>query len=75
MLAANEAVAEHFTQMDVPFLRRVHPAPNEEKLEAFAQFAELLGYPIRRPQDRFELQRVLHETADKPERARCTRGS
>ena len=47
----------------------VHPAPNEEKLEAFAQFAELLGYPIRRPQDRFELQRVLHETADKPERA------
>ena len=69
MLAANEAVAEHFTRLDVPFLRRVHPAPNEEKLEAFAQFADLLGYPIRRPQDRFELQRVLHETADKPERA------
>jgi ribonuclease R len=69
MLAANEAVAEHLTRLDVPFLRRVHPAPNEEKLEAFAQFADLLGYPIRRPQDRFELQRVLHETADKPERA------
>jgi len=69
MLAANEAVAEHFTRLDVPFLRRVHPAPNEEKLEAFAQFADLLGYPIKRPQDRFELQRVLRETADKPERA------
>lgn len=69
MLAANEAVAEHFTRHEVPFLRRVHPAPNEEKLEAFAQFADLLGHPIRRPQDRFELQRVLHETADKPERA------
>jgi ribonuclease R len=69
MLAANEAVAEHLTRLDVPFLRRVHPAPNEEKLDAFAQFADLLGYPIRRPQDRFELQRVLHETADKPERA------
>lgn len=69
MLAANEAVAEHFDQLDVPFLRRVHPAPNEEKLEAFAQFADLLGYPIRRPQDRFELQRVLQETLDKPERA------
>ena len=55
MLAANEAVAEHFTQHDVPFLRRVHPAPNEEKLEAFAQFADLLGYQIKRPQDRFEL--------------------
>ena len=69
MLAANEAVAEHFTRYDVPFLRRVHPAPKEEKLEAFAQFADLLGYPIKRPQDRFELQRVLNETADKPERA------
>src|SRR5205814_5607577 len=32
MLAANEAVAEHLTRQDVPFLRRVHPAPNEEKL-------------------------------------------
>jgi ribonuclease R len=69
MLAANEAVAEHFTRHEIPFLRRVHPAPNEEKLEAFAQFADLLGHPIRRPQDRFELQRVLSETADKPERA------
>ena len=69
MLAANEAVAEHFSRHEVAFLRRVHPAPNEEKLEAFAQFADLLGYPIKRPQDRFELQRVLRETEDKPERA------
>jgi len=69
MLAANEAVAEHFSKYEVPFLRRVHPAPAEEKLEAFAQFADILGYRIKRAQDRFELQRVLHETADKPERA------
>jgi ribonuclease R len=68
MLAANEAVAEHFTKHEVPFLRRVHPAPNEEKLEAFAQFADLLGYPLKRAQDRFELQRVLKETAEKLER-------
>ncbi|MBM3980959.1 MAG: ribonuclease R [Planctomycetes bacterium] len=69
MLAANEAVAEHFNAHEVPFLRRVHPAPNEEKLEAFAQFADLLGHPMKRAQDRFELQRVLTATADKPERA------
>jgi ribonuclease R len=69
MLAANEAVAEHLTREEIPFLRRVHPAPKEEKLEAFAQFAGILGYPIRRPQDRSELQRVLTETADKPDRA------
>ncbi len=69
MLAANVAVAEHFSRLDVPFLRRVHPAPNVEKLEAFAQFAGLLGHRIKRPEDRFELQRVLAATADKPERA------
>src|SRR5213078_4658165 len=68
MLAANEAVAEHFTKHEVPFLRRVHPAPNEEKLEAFAQFADLLGHPMKRPQDRFELQKVLKVTATKPQR-------
>ncbi|QDU23133.1 ribonuclease R [Urbifossiella limnaea] len=69
MLAANEAVAEHLTHHDIPFLRRVHPAPKDEKLEAFAQFAGILGYPIKRHKDRGELQRVLNETADKPERA------
>src|SRR6185437_10430909 len=69
MLTANEAVAEHLSRLEVPFLRRVHPAPNEEKLVKFAEFADLLGHRIRRPQDRFELQRVLTETADKPERA------
>lgn len=69
MLAANEAVAEHFAHNEIPFLRRVHPAPNEEKLVAFARFADLLGYRIRKPQDRFELQKVLNESAEKPERA------
>ncbi len=69
MLAANVAVAEHLTALDVPFLRRVHPAPNPDKLLSFARFAELLGYPLKKHQDRFELQRLLHETADKPERA------
>src|SRR5207253_11501786 len=34
-----------------------------------AQFAGLLGDPVKRPKDRIELQRVLNETADKPERA------
>jgi len=69
MLAANEAVAEHFSRLNVPFLRRVHPAPSEEKLIEFANFAALLGYPMKRSQDRFELQRLLKDTADKPERA------
>lgn len=69
MLAANEAVAEHLHSLGVPFLRRVHPAPKEEKLAAFAEFARILGYPMKRAEDRFELQRVLQITARKPERA------
>ena len=69
MLAANEAVAEHFSHLKVPFLRRVHPAPKPEKLEQFGQFAELLGYPLDNPENRFELQKLLQDTADKPERA------
>jgi ribonuclease R len=67
MLAANEAVAEHLTRLGVPFLLRVHPAPEPTKLEAFADFVRSLGYKIDKPPDRFALQRVLEKSAGKPE--------
>jgi ribonuclease R len=67
MLAANEAVAEKLAGLGVPFLRRVHPAPEPSKLEAFADFARSLGYKMERTVDRFTLQRVLERSADKPE--------
>ena len=59
MLAANEAVAAHFDRMKVPFLRRIHPAPDPRKLEAFVQFARTLDYKLPRRPSRFDLQRVL----------------
>src|SRR5205085_9168054 len=68
MLSANEAVAEHFAELGVHFLRRVHPAPDEFKLKAFADFARILGYDLKRATDRFSLQRVLAQSAAKPER-------
>ena len=67
MLAANEAVAEQLAELDVPFLRRVHPAPEPSKLEAFADFAHSLGYKLGKHVDRFSLQRVLEQSADKPD--------
>jgi ribonuclease R len=67
MLAANEAVAEHLSSLGVPFLRRVHPAPEPNKLKAFAEFARILGYKMQRETDRFALQRVLAQSADKPD--------
>lgn len=69
MLAANESVAIHLAEREIQFLRRVHPSPNNEKLKEFAEFSNILGYPLRHHEDRFELQRVLRDTADKPERA------
>jgi ribonuclease R len=68
MLAANEAVAEALDDRGVAFLRRVHPAPDETKLEAFAEFAHILGYKIKNATDRFALQRILQQSADQPER-------
>ena len=67
MLAANEAVASHLTDAKAGFLRRTHPDPEPRKLKDFADFAGSLGIEIRDPSSRFELQRVLAETADKPE--------
>jgi ribonuclease R len=67
MLLANEVVAGHLDQAGVPFLRRVHPAPEPTKLKAFADFARILGYKMKKETDRFSLQRILQESADKPE--------
>jgi ribonuclease R len=67
MLAANEAVAEHLDGLQLAFLRRVHPPPAEEKLYEFADFSRSLGYKIEQPSDRFALQRILQQSADKPD--------
>ncbi len=69
MLAANEAVAEHLDDLEVPFLRRSHAPPDPRKLKEFAEFTRSLGYDVnvRRATDRFQLQRLLRESASHPE--------
>jgi ribonuclease R len=67
MLAANEAVASILAEKDYLFLRRVHPDPEPNKLAVFAEFVQSLGLALDRPQDRFELQRILKETTGQPE--------
>src|SRR5205807_5246267 len=64
---ANEAVAQHLSSLDVAFLRRVHPAPEPNKLLAFADFARTLGYKVDLHRDRFGLQSVLERSAGKPD--------
>jgi len=68
MLAANEAVAGHFDRLKIPFIRRIHPAPDPRKLEAFVLFARTLDYKLPRRPSRFDLQRVLDESAKTSER-------
>lgn len=67
MLAANEAVAEQLANLDVAFLRRVHPDPDVNKLASFATFARSLGYKMPTDTDRFALQRILERSADRPD--------
>jgi ribonuclease R len=68
MLAANEGVAEFLSEREVAFLRRGHADPEPRKLMQFADFARSLGLVIDQPESRFELQRILREAADRPER-------
>jgi ribonuclease R len=67
MVAANEAVASYLTEHHAVFLRRVHADPEPHKLDQFAEFARSLGLSLELPQSRFELQRILRQTAGKPE--------
>ena len=68
MLAANEAVADSLAEADLHFLRRVHHAPDPRRLKALTDFVKELGYQPESLESRFEIQRLLKEVAEKPER-------
>ena len=44
MISANECVATHIYNMDLPFIYRVHESPKPEKIEEFLTMIKLLGY-------------------------------
>ena len=47
MIAANEAVAETFTFMNMPLVYRVHGEPSEEKLMNFFKLVNILNHHIK----------------------------
>jgi ribonuclease R len=68
MVLANVAAAQSLEQRQAPCLYRVHDQPDLAKLEALREFLGTLGIKVPtgqrlRPAD---LNRVLHEVADKP---------
>ena len=70
MLVANETVAAHLEQADLPTLYRVHEAPDPKKVAEFEEFAEALGYSLGAPPDGVRpkhFQRLLGRLHETPE--------
>ncbi|MDA7977810.1 MAG: ribonuclease R [Pirellulales bacterium] len=67
MLAANEAVAERLSDLEIPFLRRTHSSPSPRKLKALTEFVKELGLAADDLQDRFEMQKLVDEVRGQAE--------
>jgi ribonuclease R len=67
MVEANEAVARELARRGVPYVRRVHPEPDEEAGEDLKAFARSVGYKLRDPTDPTSLQQLLGKVRGKPE--------
>jgi len=46
MIVANETVATHIFNMNLPFVYRVHDVPNAEKIDKFLRMVSSLGYKL-----------------------------
>ncbi len=70
MLAANETIAKHYTNLKLPFIYRIHEHPKEEKVQRFFEFVTNFGILVNGKKDDVspkELQKVLDQVAGKPE--------
>jgi len=70
MIAANETVATHIYNMDLPFIYRVHAEPNPEKIEDFMTLVNILGYKLTGNINDLSpksMQNILAQLEDKPE--------
>ena len=70
MIAANETVATHIYNMDLPFIYRVHGEVNEKKLDEFIRLTALLGYNINLKNNNLapkDIQNIIDQFKDKDE--------
>ena len=70
MIAANETVATHISNMELPFIYRVHDLPNAEKVEDFSNLIKQMGYQIHTNMNKITpvtMQNLLNEFRDKDE--------
>ena len=70
MLAANEAVARFVTELEIPFLYRVHEPPDLAKITDFRDFILPFGFTLEIKGDRIDpqaLQQLIASAEGKPE--------
>jgi ribonuclease R len=67
MLAANEAVARRLSELEIPFLRRIHELPDPRKLHLLTGFIRELGIECESLESRFEIKRVVGQVRGQPE--------
>lgn len=69
MIITNEVIAEHFYNLKVPFVYRVHENPDKENIDYFSEFAARFGYDLDSSKDileqREELNNILKESERK----------
>ncbi len=70
MVAANETVATCISNMELPFIYRVHDIPSEEKIQDFLKFVSILGYQLNAKIKNITpkaMQEILDQLRDKKE--------
>ena len=70
MIVANETVASHIYYMQLPFIYRVHGEPDEEKINNFMRYLNILGYHITADLKKLTpktMQNILGQLKDKKE--------
>jgi len=67
MVEANEAVAGCLRDWGVPFIRRIHPEPDEASLTTMARFLKASGLALPRSLDAKDIQGLLTSLRGRPE--------
>ncbi len=70
MLVANETVAQHLSDHEVPTLYRIHEDPDPLKVEQFEEFVTTLGYSLGAPSDAVKprhFQKLIERMRGTPE--------
>jgi ribonuclease R len=70
MLLANETVAQHLDEHQVPTLYRVHEQPDPLKVDEFEEFVGTMGYSLGAPANAVKprhFQRLVEKIQGKPE--------